>query len=354
MRHRRESQRPVPDESRALGPSSGSSRKREWNSAVSSSSASWKRAVARPASSVARIATRPSGRCRASARRPSGSADVHGRPRVIRARRYGPCGVTTSSTIGRAYSAGMPRSGRGATVASCPRPAQCGSVVGCLAAIGSGSDVARHPTSAPRRRGLAALAPAEAAPLPRRAAADAPRRRCSTSAPTRSASARTAGRSGCSTHNFFEEMYPWPAQITALGLHDGAGFRAHYPAIPYVQGDACALPFADGAFDVVFSNAVDRARRRPRAAGAVRPRGTARRPSRLPDDAEPVVPARGAHAPPARPLAPRRPRPPRLRARGSSVGEGEPPPRARRRSGRSSPAPGLRVRNLGLTLVAWT
>ena len=61
---------------------------------------------------------------------------------------------------------------------------------------------------------------------------------------------------GCGTLNFFEELYPWPERITALGLHDGAGFRARYPAIRYVQGDACALPFEDGVFDVVFSNAV--------------------------------------------------------------------------------------------------
>jgi SAM-dependent methyltransferase len=61
---------------------------------------------------------------------------------------------------------------------------------------------------------------------------------------------------GCGTMNFFEELYPWPERITALGLHDGAGFRERYPAIPYVQGDGCALPFADGEFDVVFSNAV--------------------------------------------------------------------------------------------------
>ena len=61
---------------------------------------------------------------------------------------------------------------------------------------------------------------------------------------------------GCGTLNFFEELYPWPERITALGLHAGAGFRARYPAIRYVEGDACALPFEDGAFDVVFSNAV--------------------------------------------------------------------------------------------------
>ena len=61
---------------------------------------------------------------------------------------------------------------------------------------------------------------------------------------------------GCATMNFFEELYPWPERITALGLHAGAGFRTRYPQISYVQGDACALPFEDGAFDIVFSNAV--------------------------------------------------------------------------------------------------
>ena len=64
------------------------------------------------------------------------------------------------------------------------------------------------------------------------------------------------GQSGCGTHNFFEELYPWRDRVTALGLHDGAGFRSSYPTVPYVQGDACALPFEDGSFDVVFSNAV--------------------------------------------------------------------------------------------------
>ena len=75
------------------------------------------------------------------------------------------------------------------------------------------------------------------------------------------------GQSGCGTHNFFEELYPWRARITALGPHDGTGFRRHYPDVSYVQGDACALPFPDQSFDVVFSNAViehagDRARQR--------------------------------------------------------------------------------------------
>jgi SAM-dependent methyltransferase len=64
------------------------------------------------------------------------------------------------------------------------------------------------------------------------------------------------GQSGCGTHNFFEEQYPWRSRITALGLHDGINFSRRHPEIVYVQGDACALPFPDQSFDIVFSNAV--------------------------------------------------------------------------------------------------
>ena len=64
------------------------------------------------------------------------------------------------------------------------------------------------------------------------------------------------GGGGLSTLNFFEEHYPWPQRITALGLTPGERFRERYPHIRYVQGDALELPFADGEFDVVFSNAV--------------------------------------------------------------------------------------------------
>ena len=61
---------------------------------------------------------------------------------------------------------------------------------------------------------------------------------------------------GCGTMNFFEELYPWPERITAVGLHDGVSFRERFPRVRYVQGDACELPFPDGAFDLYFSNAV--------------------------------------------------------------------------------------------------
>jgi SAM-dependent methyltransferase len=67
---------------------------------------------------------------------------------------------------------------------------------------------------------------------------------------------RSENEGSCETLNFFEDMYPWPERLTAVGLHEGDRFRASYPAARYVQGDALALPFEDGAFDIVFSNAV--------------------------------------------------------------------------------------------------
>jgi hypothetical protein len=61
---------------------------------------------------------------------------------------------------------------------------------------------------------------------------------------------------GGSTDNFFEALYPWPERVTAVG-HTGLDrFRAAFPQVHAVQADGRALPFADGTFDLGFSNAV--------------------------------------------------------------------------------------------------
>jgi hypothetical protein len=59
-----------------------------------------------------------------------------------------------------------------------------------------------------------------------------------------------------STDNFFEARYPWPERITAVGNTGLERFRAAFPAVTAVQADGRELPFADGAFDLGFSNAV--------------------------------------------------------------------------------------------------
>jgi SAM-dependent methyltransferase len=56
--------------------------------------------------------------------------------------------------------------------------------------------------------------------------------------------------------NFLEAAYPWPAQITAVAIGDVPLFREHFPEVRLVIADGRDLPFADGAFDVGFSNAV--------------------------------------------------------------------------------------------------
>jgi SAM-dependent methyltransferase len=61
---------------------------------------------------------------------------------------------------------------------------------------------------------------------------------------------------GGSTDNFFEAMYPWPERITGVGHTELDAFEAAFPRVRAVRADGRELPFADGAFDFGFSNAV--------------------------------------------------------------------------------------------------
>src|SRR6476661_10014117 len=55
--------------------------------------------------------------------------------------------------------------------------------------------------------------------------------------------------------NFLEAYYPWPERITAVGVTGLATFAASFPQVTVVAADGRELPFADGQFDVGFSNA---------------------------------------------------------------------------------------------------
>jgi len=59
-----------------------------------------------------------------------------------------------------------------------------------------------------------------------------------------------------STDNFFEAAYPWPERITAVGRTELDRFAAAFPQVRVVRADGRELPFADGEFDLGFSNAV--------------------------------------------------------------------------------------------------
>ncbi len=61
---------------------------------------------------------------------------------------------------------------------------------------------------------------------------------------------------GGSSDNFLEALYPWPGQITAVGHTELDRFEAAFPAVRAVRADGRQLPFADGQFDLGFSNAV--------------------------------------------------------------------------------------------------
>ena len=57
--------------------------------------------------------------------------------------------------------------------------------------------------------------------------------------------------------NMLERKYPYPDRITALGLGEGAEFRAAFPKTGYVRIEPNQrLPFADKSFTIATSNAV--------------------------------------------------------------------------------------------------
>ena len=92
------------------------------------------------------------------------------------------------------------------------------------------------------------------------------------------ADAGYGGEEDFATYNFFEAFYPWPEQITAAGLGEGARFSELFPTTSYVKADGCELPFEDASFDLYHSNAViehviGRERQRAMVAEALRVAG---------------------------------------------------------------------------------
>ena len=56
--------------------------------------------------------------------------------------------------------------------------------------------------------------------------------------------------------NFFEKLYPYPDNITAVGLEDASFLEQEFPGLVYVKADVCELPFPDHSFDIAFCSAV--------------------------------------------------------------------------------------------------
>jgi SAM-dependent methyltransferase len=56
--------------------------------------------------------------------------------------------------------------------------------------------------------------------------------------------------------NFFLEKYPYPDQLTGVGISDLSELRIRYPKVTFIQADGRDLPFENDSFDIVHSNAV--------------------------------------------------------------------------------------------------
>jgi SAM-dependent methyltransferase len=59
-----------------------------------------------------------------------------------------------------------------------------------------------------------------------------------------------------SVDNYVEKHYPFPEQVTALGVDSPEAFSKRYPRVRAVRYDGNTFPFGDKDFDVCWSNAV--------------------------------------------------------------------------------------------------
>lgn len=58
------------------------------------------------------------------------------------------------------------------------------------------------------------------------------------------------------TDNFIEKNYPFPNNLTALGLWEQKKFKEKYPLVKTIKYDGKVFPFSNKEFDVCWSNAV--------------------------------------------------------------------------------------------------
>lgn len=56
--------------------------------------------------------------------------------------------------------------------------------------------------------------------------------------------------------NYMEKFYPWPQNLTALGVDEPREITKRYPGVRFVRYDGRSMPFADKQFDIGWSNAV--------------------------------------------------------------------------------------------------
>jgi hypothetical protein len=56
--------------------------------------------------------------------------------------------------------------------------------------------------------------------------------------------------------NYFLRKYPYPGQVTAVGVDDLEPLKVVYPGVKFIQADGRNLPFEESSFDVVHANAV--------------------------------------------------------------------------------------------------
>jgi hypothetical protein len=61
---------------------------------------------------------------------------------------------------------------------------------------------------------------------------------------------------GIPVHYFFETLYPWKQNLTAVGREEAYWYPEKFPGMTYVNADLRSIPLPDGYFDAAICNAV--------------------------------------------------------------------------------------------------
>ncbi len=79
---------------------------------------------------------------------------------------------------------------------------------------------------------------------------------CAPSSTSRTADFGVAATRSHPTHTFFERLYPYPGNLTAIGREESQWIQEEFPGVIFLKADLRSIPVPDLHFDMGICNAV--------------------------------------------------------------------------------------------------